>query len=63
MEAFGGKTIHQVTDEAFQLHRSQAASGKYVVEDFGRYDNSLFGLYFTMVGPDTGRNDLFENLP
>ena len=45
LSAFNGKTAYEITSEAFNLHRSQAASGKYVVEDYGKYDNSLFGLY------------------
>lgn len=62
MDAFQGKTIHDITKEAFALHKSQAASGRYVVKDFGPYDNSLFGLFYSTVGPDTGVNDLFENV-
>ena len=62
ISAFDGKTAFEITDEAFRLHRSQASSGRYKVEDSGRYDNSLFGLYFSTVGPDTGANDLFEHL-
>ena len=62
LSAFDGKTAFEVTDEAFRLHRSQAGSGRYKVEDFGRYDNSLFGLYSSTVGPDTGKNDFFENM-
>lgn len=63
LEAFGGKNAFEIADEAFKMHRSQAASGKYKVEDFGKYDNSLFGLFYSTVGNDTpGVNDLFENL-
>lgn len=62
LSAFDGKTAFEITDEAFHLHKSQASSGKYKVEDFGRYDNSLFGLYYSTVGPDSGANDLFEHL-
>ena len=62
LSAFDGKNAFEVTTEAFNLHRSQAASGKYVVEDFGKYDNSLFGLFYSTVGPDTGINDMFEHI-
>ena len=62
LNAFDGRNAFEVTTEAFNLHRSQAASGKFVVQDSGKYDNSLFGLYYSTVGPDTGRNDMFENL-
>ncbi len=62
MDAFAGKTIHQVVSEAFELHQSQYQSGTYAVEDYGKTDNSLFGLYYSTVGPDTGKNDMFENI-
>ncbi len=62
LSAFDGKTAFEITDEAFHKHRSQAYSGRYKVEDSGRYDNSLFGLYDSAVGPDTGMNDFFEHL-
>ena len=62
LEAFGGKNAFEIATEAFNMHRSQAASGKFVVQDFGKYDNSLFGLYYSSVGPDTGLNDMFENI-
>lgn len=62
LSAFDGKNAFEIATEAFNLHRSQAASGKYVVKDYGRYDNSLFGLFYSTVGPDTGANDLFEHL-
>ncbi|MBR6185703.1 MAG: PIG-L family deacetylase [Clostridia bacterium] len=62
LDAFGGKNAFEISTEAFNLHRSQAASGKYVVRDSGKYDNSLFGLFYSAVGPDTGLNDMFENL-
>lgn len=62
LSAFDGKTAFDITDEAFHKHRSQASSGKYKVQDFGKYNNSLFGLYYSTVGPDTGMNDFFEHL-
>ena len=63
LEAFGGKNAFEIADEAFKMHRSQAASGKYKVEDFGKYDNSLFGLFYSTVGNDTpGENDMFEHI-
>lgn len=62
MENFEEKSIYEIVCEAFAMHRSQN-TGKYVVEDFGKCDNSLFGLYASQVGSDTGLNDLFENIP
>ena len=32
-------------------------------EDGGEWDNALFGLWRTNVGPDVEKNDLFENIP
>lgn len=58
---FDGKTGFEVAEEAFRCHVSQQHTS-YVVEDFGPCDNSLFGLYRSLVGPDVEKNDLFENL-
>ena len=47
--------------EAFDRHRSQTAL--YSMDyDGKRYDNTLFGLYYTAVGPDTAKNDFLENI-
>lgn len=61
LSAFDGKTAFDVTCEAFEMHRSQN-TGKYTVQDEGKCDNSLFGLYYSTVGADSGINDLFENI-
>lgn len=58
---FGGKTAFDVACEAYALHVSQGTT-EYHVEDFGPYDNSLFGLYHSSVGPDEARNDFFEHI-
>jgi len=58
---FGGRTALEVAQEAFHHHVSQRDTD-YKVEDFGPCDCSLFGLYRSLVGPDTEHNDLFENL-
>lgn len=60
--AFQGKTAFDMAQAAFQCHASQLKT-RYVVEDFGPYDNSLFGLYRSLVGPDTHGGDFFENIP
>ena len=62
LEAFDGKTAFDVASEAFSRHISQQDT-EYVVEDSGPCDCSVFGLYRSLVGPDTGKDDLFENLP
>jgi len=59
--AFGGKTAFDIAREAFLLHTSQQ-KGTYAVEDFGPYDNALFGLYHSTVGPDVARDDFFEHI-
>ena len=61
LEEFGGKTAFDVATEAFACHISQKDT-EYAVEDFGPCDCSLFGLYRSLVGPDTAHNDLFENI-
>lgn len=58
---FGGKTGQEVAREAFKCHVSQQGK-RWQVEDGGKWDNSLFGLYFTAVGPDLEKNDLFEHI-
>ena len=61
LDAFDGKTAFDIAEEAFLLHRSQQ-KGDYFVQDFGPYDNALFGLYYTNVGADTKKDDFFENV-
>lgn len=61
LEAFGGKTAFDIAEEAFACHVSQQET-EYRVEDYGPYDNALFGLAFTTVGEDTQKNDFFENV-
>ena len=61
LDAFGGKTGFDVAEDAFRCHVSQQKTD-YHVEDWGPWDNSLFGLYRSLVGPDQEKNDFFENL-
>ena len=47
--------------EAFDRHRSQTAL--YSMDyDGHRYDNTLFGLYYSAVGEDKLKNDFLENI-
>ncbi len=62
LPAFSGKTAFEMADAAFRLHISQQKD-VYTMEKVSIYDNSLFGLYFSAVGPDMAKNDFFENLP
>lgn len=70
LEAFGGKTGYEVAAESFQFHRSQIRRD-WMLEPDGavrnkkgvlEHDNSLFGLYFTKVGDDTGIGDFMEHI-
>ncbi len=61
LSAFGGKTALEVAKEAFACHRTQNG-GKYEVRDYGSNDCRLLGLYYSAVGPDVEKNDLFEHL-
>ena len=61
LDAFGGKTSFEVADEGFRCHKSQQSTD-YHVEDWGPWDNSLFGLYRSLVGSDAAGDDFFENL-
>ena len=59
---FGGKDSMEVAREAFACHVSQTRRG-WAMEEGGKCDNSLFGLYRTLVGPDVEKKDLMENTP
>ena len=61
LAAFGGMTAQDVARQAFACHTSQQGK-QWAVLDGGAYDNSLFGLFATTVGPDVMKNDLFEHL-
>ena len=61
LEAFGGRTSFDVAEEAFRCHVSQQKTS-YRVMDWGECSCSLFGLYRSLVGPDTAGGDFFENL-
>ncbi len=61
LQAFGGKTGLEVAAEGFACHATQQE--RWSVQDGGEWDNALFGLWRTNVGPDTLGNDLFENIP
>jgi len=61
LDAFGGKSSFEVAEDGFRCHVSQQKTD-YHVEDWGPWDNSLFGLYRSLVGPDEEKNDFYENL-
>ena len=50
-----------LTKEAYDKHRTQHAY--FSIEKHGvEYDNTVFGLYFTAVGPDEAKNDFLEHI-
>lgn len=56
----GDKTPLEVARAGYAKHVSQQKY--YQVLDGGQYDNSLFGLAYSVVGEDVKRDDLFENI-
>ena len=61
LAAFGGKTAFDMAEAGFACHRSQSRTD-YRVEDFGPYDNAVFGLAYSTVGEDVAKNDFFEHV-
>ena len=61
LSAFAGRTAFDVAGEALRKHKSQHPLSQDMREG-GPYDCRVFGLVSFQVGPDTGRNDFFENI-
>ena len=61
LSAFGGKTGLEVAGEGFLCHKSQHE--RWSMDRSIAYDNSLYGLWRTTVGPDVVKTDMFENIP
>lgn len=55
-------TYHILAKDAFDKHHSQVTAFNYDYHG-ARYDNRVFGLYYTSVGPDEAKNDFFEHIP
>ena len=47
--------------EAYDKHRSQQKAYS-MNREAERFDNKIFGLYYTAVGPDEEKNDFFEHI-
>lgn len=62
LESMGGKTGIQLAEEAYTLHVTQKGSGMSVTETGTEYDNRVFGLAYTAVGPDVRKDDFLENI-
>ena len=50
-----------LAQEAFDKHRSQQRAYS-MTREAKTYNNRLFGLYYSAVGPDEKKNDFFEHL-
>ncbi|MBQ7655546.1 MAG: PIG-L family deacetylase [Clostridia bacterium] len=50
-----------LAQEAFDKHRSQQRAYS-MTREAKTYNNRLFGLYYTAVGPDEAKNNFFEHL-
>ncbi len=73
LQAFGGKTAFQVTQDGFQCHKSQhytwfntwlnGSSGtNTTAASIRQHSPCQYGLYRTTVGSDIRKNDFFENI-
>lgn len=74
LEAFGGKTAFEVTQDGFACHKSQHWTWFYKwiygtaekpikkASDIKNYSPCHFGLYYTQVGPDIVGGDFLENI-
>lgn len=59
-QEWGGMTGLEISQMCYSMHRSQQHLVSYQLGL--KYDNSRFGLYYSCVGEDTGKGDLFENI-
>ena len=48
---------------AYLYYKTQDDTGKDVLASSVKYPNNTFGLYRTLVGEDTEKNDFLENIP
>jgi hypothetical protein len=62
LSSFDGLSASEVAKLAYEEHASQIANGYHRVRNEGVYSLSDFGLYYSAVGPDSGTNDMFENI-
>lgn len=75
LEAFGGKTAFEVTQDGFDCHKSQHWTWFYKwiygteekpikkATDIKKYSPCKYGLYYTSVGLDEVGGDFFEHVP
>ena len=74
LENYGGKTAYEISKEGYSKHLSQqytwftswlnGKNNSYTsAKQITKYSPTYWGLYYTSVGPDVNKNDLFENIP
>lgn len=74
LENYDNKTAYQVSKEGYAKHLSQqytwftnwlnGKNNSYTsAKQITKYSPMYWGLYYTSVGPDVNKNDLFENIP
>lgn len=62
LKSMNGATGLELAIAAYDLHKTQAASGMSVTETGTEYDNRVFGLAYTSVGLDERKDDFLENI-
>jgi len=62
LDFFGGETARDMAEQAYALQDYQRKTVKGKTMGEGVCDGSLYGLYYSQVGEDTGAGDLFEHL-
>ena len=61
LETFGGLTARQVAEEAYAMQDYQRKRFPVLTGE-GVLNGSVFGLYYSSVGEDEAKNDLFEHI-
>ncbi len=66
LEAFGGRSAFEVSEDAMQLHESQLQYSHRPRQgqdnEYPEYDCTLYALMYSTVGPDEECNDIMEHL-
>lgn len=61
LESFGGEDSLSVGTRALECHKSQVG-GRWNMNTGVKYQNNVFGLFYTTVGDDVACNDLMEHV-
>jgi len=74
LDKYNGKTAYEVSKEGYSKHLSQqytwftdwlnGKNNSYTsAKQITKYNPTYWGLYYSSVGEDVNKNDLFENIP